>query len=377
MASNTQLKFVPFGGLTVLYGLNGAGKTRSLNAIRDFWSGRHNTHIAALIELPPAGSGIYEHEEYSSPPDVDRALEWAVDWALAAKRKVEATPSAAEVEEVLWDYVFGLAYGEWEHFRDDPDVGPLDPTHSGALIEEWLQQRLMLVIPDGTAEAGLWISAPAAMTGPETPHFNAEAELNERLERNDNSEALAAPSYYTLASTDSGETIMVARLCEDEVWRQWPNLAARHRQLFPLDTTMTDLDASIHSATRNFLVSALDEHPSPGLRHPELEINGDDVLPSPQLRRLVHDPETLANRHYASALMDAPMLGLAVDVVGLNPGVMWRVHDRERPVFGGASPREVEGLHSAAPLGRVGNNRSDGGVEFAWPGNLIDKTHLD
>ena len=351
------MKFVPVGGLTVFYGLNGAGKTRSLNAIRDFWSGWWNPRVLALIELPPSGATYAADEDPYGGAEL--VSNWAVDWAFAANREVQRNPSAVEVDAILDEYVWSLTAGEPEAYPDDPVVGPevRAPEHRTGLMDEWSKQRLMLVMPQGSEEGPEWVSAPAAMTGHGTPHFNREADLNERLERSDYSHAYTARCYVTVGSTESGQTIMIGGGSEGELnvgaWD--PTDSGRHHHLLPLDTALSVPEPDIDSATRAFLVRAVEEDAPGDSRHSEFEVVDGEVLPS-LLADLIGDVQDLANARYGSVLLHAPTLVLDVQMAGLEVGIQWRVQDDRPPLLGKAfDPRCRRAEYCPTSLGGVGH----------------------
>jgi hypothetical protein len=330
---------LPVRGLTVLYGLNGAGKTRAIEAIRGFWSGEWSGQVAGLIQLPPPG-GIYgEHVPWTG----EKVSNWASDWSRAffdGRRDFSRLATKDDLEGILEDYVASLTYSE--DYESDSVVGEQDPQREEQLLDDWRRQRLMLVVPYGTPDKPRWASAPAAMTGPDTPYFNEAADLDERLHHAEETDSWNARSYSGVGWTVAGQRILIASQSEDLL--DWADAtgSARHDELLPLDTVLADTQIEVHSQTRDFLIRSIRASEAE-----ELTVSEQGVSPSAELSKLVEDVELLANRYYRSVLLDAPTLVLNLRIAGLHAGVQWIVMDNTPDRRGNRHPRALEGLSTA------------------------------
>lgn len=154
-------------GLTVLYGLNGAGKSRILNAISSIWTGE-KSGAAALVQLPPARKADYSV--------------FSLEYRLVEAWK----PSALVKLDFLASYVAAADFEAISEEALDADLQPIapdlpDPFH-GPLPDGWvdevrqemLAQRLILITPDGTSGSSSWTVSHAAMEDTKYPAITAE-----------------------------------------------------------------------------------------------------------------------------------------------------------------------------------------------------------
>lgn len=138
-------------GLAVLYGLNGAGKSRTLDDMSRWWAGSWNT-ATALVQLPTVQAVRTSIDWYGETGRGD----WYVDWARRAN-----ADETYDLEDILrgWlaacltaDEATALISESWEERLD-------------GLQDEWMDQRLILVRAVGTGQERSWVSVPAFMTG--------------------------------------------------------------------------------------------------------------------------------------------------------------------------------------------------------------------
>lgn len=309
-------------GLSVLYGLNGAGKTRIIADVERSWRG-HQSQAVALVQLPSV-TGDYV-DEFNEGKKAD----WFRDWAQRTRN------DSGRPEEALLSWVSICIQSEPEY---EGFPGPLDPDRDAKLHEEWKQHRLLLVEAVGTQERPEWISAPAVATGAERRQTNAAAALHELLDRNDDlDDYWAVSSLAPYALTPNDQTIMVGCVLGTPVLEMPQDIfsAGRHDQLMTFNPRLEMRVEDVDEASSLFLQNAVPH---------QFEVTDGEVGPSEALREVASELERVANRHYRGALQDAPVLRLRVQVVGLDAGVHWLVEDDDPRAHRG---RELAGLSSA------------------------------
>ena len=288
-------------GLAVLYGLNGAGKSRTLQDIRGFWRGTASESFA-LIRVPePMGNIDWSRETARG--------DWYPDWARRAG-------SVFKFEDDILDH--------WIRGCLEADDVTLPgerhrPDRLAELLNEWFQQRLILVQAVGTETQGQWVSAPAFLTGPGLAATNAEVALFESIERQDawvdhGDEYLLTP----FGKAPDGRTICSATLFGTPVLdeSQWPFSAGRHDRLIDLGTRLLNQDEDVDERTRTHLVESV----------PQLvQWRDGEARPSAGLVEQVRRLEALTNAEFSGVLQDAPVLRLHVNPVGLDRPVEWYV----------------------------------------------------
>lgn len=329
-----DVTLLPVGeGLTVLYGLNGAGKTRTLTAVRNFWAGIRDGNTMALVRLADPGTEYNERDfaRYGESRD------WANDWLRhAGKPPVPVwLANGDSAEAALREWVF--------HCIDfDPDETPasgrVGADRREALVDEWHTQRLIVVMAGGSEERPLWFSTPAAVTSSTARTLNWAADLYERCSGEDDFDEWHVVAMAPCGRLTTGETILYAGPRGTTLIDRPEEVGAIHDWLIPVGVTRTYEGSDVDIRTLHLLTSAA--------AGDEIEVVGDAVRPSALLARLVADLEENANRYFSCVLVDAPALACRIDVVGLSAGVAWLVDDFPS-AFGPGWGRSLEGLSTA------------------------------
>ncbi|RYP88660.1 hypothetical protein EKO23_01860 [Nocardioides guangzhouensis] len=292
-------------GLSVLYGLNGAGKSRTIAEIQRFWKGQQSP-LEALIQLPADTNG-------SSRMPVEGLDDWDEDWERARGRWADRGTEAA-----LTAWVRSCFDPEESEFADRYVL----PGRSAGLVGDWLRYRLLLVAAAGEADLPQWVSAPALVTGPECPYATSEFALYEAYENSHDDEVYAQTGIICVSPAGrigDDRTVACAALGGIGVLDMPAYYAGHHRRLPRLTPSLATAVDDINEATRILLSSTVDE---------DLEVVGNEVAASPALTDAVRQVEAVANLHFARALQDAPTLRLHVSVAGLDETVQWFVdHD--------------------------------------------------
>ena len=297
-------------GLTVLYGLNGAGKTRALGDIRAFWAGRWQGRAMALVRLAQPGSTYVDR----LGGRFGESRDWANDWARHARTTERLWNDGESTDASLRTWV--------EHsIQFDPDTtdvtGPVEEERGRALVDEWHQQRLIVVMAGGSEDRPLWFSTPAVVTSPTTPQSNWAAELYERCSREEVFDDWHVIAFTPCGRLTNGQTVLSAsphgRVLQDDP----EQVGAVHDWLIPLGLSLSESPQDVDSRTRDFLLARI--------AGDEVQVSDETVGPSDALTEVCTDLETAANGHYGSILLDAPRLQLNVRVTGLRAGVEWSV----------------------------------------------------
>lgn len=303
-------------GVTVLYGLNGAGKTRIIRDIEKFWVG-HRSNAVAVVQLP---SRLHGHVDWYG--ETGRA-DWARDWAGASL--TEHGGEGETPESILLDWV-GRCLSSAPLGTDAPAIlKPFDRDLDQGVWEEWQQTRLLLIQAYGSPDRPEWLSAPAVATGPGRPDCNEAATLWEIFDNQDDDHLL--DFYYGLnvegcAITAEGQTVLACANAGISALdpTQAGYSGGRHSHLIELQPRMHIGDRNLDEATRAHLRETVDR---------QVEATAAGVVASPELASTVTDLEHLANHHFQRALVDAPVLGLHVEVGSLDSRVEWFIEGDE------------------------------------------------
>lgn len=305
-------EFIPISpGVTVLYGLNGAGKTRILRDVERFWRG-HRSNALALVQLPARLTGSVDWYRDSG------RVEWARDWddPLQPRRDEEDDPEA-----ILLDWAWRCFRSETADSEAPEFLKTLDPHRDEGLWSEWQQTRLIWVEAHGSEERPEWFSAPAVVTGSACPFSNEAAALWETFSNRDDD--LLADYWYTLnaapyATTSEGHTVLAGAVLGAPALEFLTGSAGRHDRLIDMQPRMHARATDVNDVTRKHLRQAVKR---------QVEVRDAGPVASEELSASVSELERVANEHFQRSLVDAPTLGLAVEVVGLDAGVEWFVED--------------------------------------------------
>ena len=314
-------------GLSVLYGLNGAGKSRTLDDIRRFWTGVACDSLA-LIQLPQ-----WPSEPTNWFGETER-VDWYPDWARRARVSVED-------EDVVLTTWLTMCLEANEITFPGIDIAEDAVERRQALIDDWLRQRLLLVAPSGTQDDRRWVSAPAFLTGSDFPAINAEVELSDRVDEHEAWDEHGGELLLnTFGVTPDGRTIACASLYGVAALDFFQRLvtAGQHDRLIDLSPSLLELSADVDSRTRAHLAGTVSQ-----------PVASTDAGPaaSGELVARIRELEKRANAHYAGVLQDAPMLRLHVAPIGFDDQVEWfvesddgqRRHHRARQPRRGVSRR--------------------------------------
>ena len=286
--------------LAVLYGLNGAGKSRTLDDIREFWLG-HQSDAIALIRLPEV------------PPSIDWYSETGLgDWYPEWARRADLS-SGASHQDILEEWLRTCMTAD-EYPEGD---GPSWAERLDRLMREWSHERLILVRAMGLGGPG-WVSAPAFLSGPEHTGVNAEIAHYESLPDDvyRDSECGALP----MTVLPDGRTVACAAQLGMPVLdpSQWGFSAGRHDQLIDLSFALFSPAEDVDDETRRYLAARVSE--------PMHVVDG-KLRVSRDLKNGVREIEDLVNYHFGSVLYDAPRVLLHVGLGTLGTQLEWFVED--------------------------------------------------
>ena len=254
--------FISIGtGLTVFYGVNGAGKTRALKAIRNLWVGSRSRTFGipdahALIELPKIRA-----RDLSSYRD-EGPWSWWRDWAQRGGRYVDPFehPNKSTIESALEDFFVETVEGGDEYAENFPRL--ILPDRHRGLYGEWKARPLVVIWATGTDRSPRWSSAPAIVTGRGRRFVNAEAELFENIvgaeADTEISEAWGALAMYPIGRRASGETVMIAAQSGIPLTDGFPAIPAEHDHLLSLDIELALDGSDVDAATRRYLTRVTD-----------------------------------------------------------------------------------------------------------------------
>jgi hypothetical protein len=166
------LAFEP--GLTVMYGLNGAGKTRALDAIGGIWAGRESG-AQLVVRLPEPEM----NDDPDGPDDPNFLLVSQLQAAIIGAWLPTEQLGFAQPGMDLIETAYGMAitHGIGREFLSniDPFTGPLDPDRWGVIQEELLEQRLVLIGGAGHDQSDpRWVAQPLAVEELRFPLLSAE-----------------------------------------------------------------------------------------------------------------------------------------------------------------------------------------------------------
>lgn len=296
-------------GMSVLYGLNGAGKSRILDDIRRFFRGVSSDAIA-LIRLSPVHGRIDWNRELDSG-------DWFPDWA----RRADIT--FGDHEEILRGWAGASLSAEAVAMPGVPQTSSVHRSDRlRALISEWVEHPLILVKAVGSSERSSWASAPGFCTETNTPSTNDEVELFEvwDLLDPDLHDGFAEIALTPYGRTAEGKTIACAShqgqsILEDDAI---PFSAGIHDRLINLTPTITSSSDDIDAQTRRHLLDHVTEL---------IDIIDGNPQASAALAGYTNELAALANKHFKDVLQDAPSLGLHVNPIGLGQQVHWYVEE--------------------------------------------------
>lgn len=299
-------------GISVLYGLNGAGKSRTLADIRSFWAGTRSP-VVALVRLPTSSTVNIDWNRETGRGD------WYPDWARRAET------SGGDEDLILTGWLEACLHAEEASIPGDPTQGDIAARRK-SLIEGWLAQRLILVRATGTVEDRRWESAPAFLAGPDFPAAEAEADLCELIGVIDGWSDYETATYLDPICSIDGATLCSAAIAGTPVFapHMAPFAAGQHDRLIDLDPSLHRQPLDVNERTKAYLAAAVPE--------PVVGVDG-SAEPSPELVDRVRELEGRANRHYSGVLLDAPFLRLHVAPLGFGPQVEWYVENDDGPVF--------------------------------------------
>ncbi len=319
---NELLTFDP--GVSVLYGLNGAGKSRILSDIQFFSAGvagvpvNEDRDLLALIRLPqPETTTRTYWGQHRGNAD------WYEDWARMAR--VREGSHEAVLRAWFLDHVLDVA---------DDDIAvpgglPAGERREG-LCQEWLTDPLILVKASGFGGEANWISAPALVTGNGRRFVNEEVALYDQmqathLQHEDTPELAIVPVGRTLdgativCCSSNGTTSLLSSFGATSG-------AFHHEALLDVSPRLgfeTALDADEETRARLARVF-------PAIQDP-WDLSPGDLDPFIAAVRAL---EARANHHFAKVLQDPPRLRLHVSVVGLDKGCEWFVDQDDTPLNG-------------------------------------------
>lgn len=300
-------------GLTVLYGLNGAGKTRILRSISDFYAGRYNDAIA-LVQLPNKLKG--EVDWRRERPEVG----WATDWGL--RLGVDRETCAEDVVR-HWAY---CSFGSDDPDHDFPLHRPrASEERNRGMAEEWRRDRLIWVRAWGSVREPLWRSGPAVIPGPRRPFANEAARLSDQFDAAEGDDELALQeAYYVLnaefygVGPDGCRILAAANRGEAEFDEKHLHVWATSHVALPAMTPRLVQDPEdVHDATRIYLSNQFTDDEV-------VEVSDGVAGPTKRFREVVARIEASANGHFAAALRGAPQLRLYTSVTGLDDSSLAR-----------------------------------------------------
>ena len=318
--------------MTVLYGLNGVGKSRILDAVRSVWTGE-SSGVSALVRVPR--SVDIDH----NPGDLEVNLARA--WKPNAVTEFPGLSIDGDFEEILSD-VLREQIQPLDAEVPDPYLGPLPSDRLRRIRDEMLDQRLVSVTPSGTTSRPSWTVCLAAMEEPAYPAISTELRrIRDGYRRYADDEpapfAVEGRNPWGEASgTDPEQQLAESIAFEwvgDPSWtgplvgfsvRADDRPADFHLTYLGIDRLGLDSD-SVQSDLLKTLAGVGVEGKKPG-------------KVSKVLRAAVEELERQANERYSAVLRDAPLLRLV-----LKPIHQWFSQDAVEWRFG------VSGL----PLGAM------------------------
>jgi len=152
-------------GLTVLYGLNGAGKSRILEAVRSVWTGQ-SSGVTALVRVPHIG----DPELWSDAFTVNLVRAWR---SGSVVDRLGVLTIEGDFEEIMSD-ALREQIQPLNLKAPDPYLGPLATDRLRKIHDEVLDQRLVAVTPRGYAGRPSWTVCFAAIEEPAFPAISAE-----------------------------------------------------------------------------------------------------------------------------------------------------------------------------------------------------------
>lgn len=313
------LSFAP--GLTVLYGLNGAGKSRVLRSIRDTLSGRESG-TRLLVRVPPLAEDDWgaevpkllellsaalapERDDNNDPPDPPDAAEHYRTWVLRHLRSIRGP-----------DLLQGELSAAWER----------------ELLEALLGQRYVLLRGTGHERSPRWglelcmlnDGSFSAITAEFDRMAQAEAFVAQAADATADTTELEAQlweSFAFEATPATPENFFPADIAKGTLgsWTPiaWNRLALPIDMYFDLEPDSTDLDA----LTAKYLARAAE----------------DAAKPRRKIRETATALTDRANAALDAALPDPPPLelniGTAEDwLAGTAPGWVAKVDYRRIPI---------------------------------------------
>lgn len=314
-------------GLTVFFGVNGAGKSRIMTAVQGIWEGRR-TGVRAVVHVPlpqdvPASEG--EEDPWYHEPVCLSLLQQQMGPSLVplAQRAPhtidEPVPLFHEqIEEAYRRLLHDLVHHE--EANTDPYLGPLAPDRRGQVLAELQRQRLILITPRGSRDRPEWQWQPFVWTDPAYPQITSELERDAGAERTEGCDG--AGDWQT--DDDLFEIAVFERVAFLRADAQ-PQLAGVFGRLpaLVLDTTfeplgLLPLDTGVDRLQIEGGVKRLRAQLG-GIASAGAETDSDN---QDALTQNLDAYSRTLNRHYGQALRDAPGLNLL-----LHPEAAWLGED--------------------------------------------------
>lgn len=318
-------------GLTVLYGLNGAGKTRLLRGMRAALLGvRDDVEIGMIVRAEPSISGDWSRFSGDSRPFM----------VALAQSMIMYSPGAHPVEEGMAADEIALGPADATRIVDEfitGLAGDADPD----LTAELRESRLFLLVPTGTATNPAWDAwAVADLTAPAAARVHAQlVETHEFYEANSPDDddmfddwweewrdavadrALFSPGGYDPAARGRARRVSSRRFAPYAAHLVHAELlAGQHlsgRIDFGLD--VLDVDADVRAMTTQYIADRAYSPAEPGI--------DDDGLIESRVAKAAAALAECADRFLAGVLPDAPIVSLVVPPPErrfAGPAVDWR-----------------------------------------------------
>ncbi len=322
--------YIPLrNGLTVLYGLNGAGKTRILSAIQGFWEGRR-TGISAVVHIPLPQEASNPHGLDSSDHDpiyVSLLEEQMGDSLIPRTGRAPHVPDEPapllheEIEgayqQLLYDFVHR------EEANTDPYLGQLPENRRREVAAELQRQRLVLITPKGSRDRPDWHWQPLALADPRYPQITSE------LKRHESGELREDEPPFADSWQDADAQLMDAAIFERRPFlssngqaRQagilgWlpPLVLNTNLAHFPFWTVDTGTVPLLIECGRRRLRGQLGQIAAPGAKSDLSSIQDAHTQD-------LDTYSTTLNRYFRQALLDAPGLTIL-----LRPEAAWLSQD--------------------------------------------------
>lgn len=293
-------------GLTVLYGQNGAGKTRILNAIDGIWSGSI-TGAELLIHLPPP------HQVTDSEADEDWPTGTLVPSALQlslTKNLISASyfmeqglhKSNPRLEDSEPAYLDHLSHATW---------GDSHPE----IFAEFRRQRLAIIRGIGTTDGPRWAWEPAAIVDTDSPALDNEFAHAKELGYPDDYDHDSPIMFSLLPLGDGAELCLAQSWSTSEIEHEGSWMGISYLRPQEGDEAFTKDRLSLVRWQQSFHEIILDSKRQEDGRGKQLSRFESLV------GRLWHVSETFApivNYYYSSLLLDAPVLEIQV-----TPVITW------------------------------------------------------